>query len=163
MSANSAKKVIMPRPIETDFLMSLDIKVGDSHILGDTPDGMRRVDILDGGRFEGPRLRGDVLPGGSDLLLVRADGSICTDVRLVLRTDDGATIVVTYRGSRHGSEDAMRRIAAGEDVPASDYYLRNAPFFETAAPDYAWLNHIVSIGLGERLPGGARYDIYQIL
>jgi hypothetical protein len=152
-----------PRPIETEFLMSLDIEVTGSHILGDTPDGMRRVDLLGGGRFEGPRLRGTVLPGGSDLLLVRADGSIRTDVRLLLKTDDAATIVVTYRGSRHGSEDAMRRIAAGEEVPASDYYLRNAPFFETASPVYDWLNHIVAVGLGERIPGGARYDIYQVL
>ena len=152
-----------PRPIETNFLMSLDIAVGDSHILGDTPEGMRRVDVLGGGRFEGPRLRGTILSGGSDLLLVRADGSVRTDVRLALETDDGALIVVTYRGSRHGSADAMRRIAAGEDVPATDYYLRNAPFFETAAPAYAWLNHIVAVGLGERIPGGARYDIYEIL
>jgi len=151
------------RPIETEFLMSLDIEVGDSHILGDTPEGMRRVDLLGGGRFEGPRLRGTVLPGGSDLLLVRADGGVRTDVRLLLKTDDDATIVVTYRGSRHGSGDVMRRIAAGEEVPATDYYLRNAPFFETAAPGYAWLNRIVAVGLGERIPGGARYDIYEVL
>ena len=84
-----------PRPLEMDFLMSLDIEVGDSHILGDTPEGMRRVDLLGGGRFAGPRLRGRVVPGGSDLLLVRADGSVRTDVRLVLKTDDDAAIVVT--------------------------------------------------------------------
>lgn len=152
-----------PKPLNSEFLMSLDIEVGDSHILGDTPDGMRRVDLLGGGRFEGPRLRGRVLSGGSDLLLVRADGGVRTDVRLLLQTDDDATIVVTYRGSRHGPEDVMRRIAAGENVPASDYYLRNAPFFETAAPAYDWLNRIVAIGIGERIPGGARYDVYEIL
>ena len=152
-----------PRPIETEFLMSLYIEVGDSHILGDTPAGMRRVDLLGGGHFEGPRLRGSVLPGGSDLLLVRADGGVRTDVRLLLKTEDNATIVVTYRGSRHGSDEVMRRIAAGEEVPATDYYLRNAPFFETAAPAYGWLNRIVAVGLGERIPDGARYDIYEVL
>ena len=152
-----------PQPLKSEFLMSLDIEVGDSHILGDTPDGMRRVDLLGGGRFEGPKLRGRVLPGGSDLLLVRGDGGVRTDVRLLLQTDDDAKIVVTYRGSRHGPEAVMRRIAAGEEVPASDYYLRNAPFFETAAPAYAWLNRIVAVGIGERIPGGARYDIYEVL
>ena len=64
--------------------------------LGETPAGTRRVFTVSGGTFAGDRLRGDVLgPGSSDLLLVRSDGSSQQDVRLLLRTDDDALILLS--------------------------------------------------------------------
>jgi hypothetical protein len=132
--------------------------------LGDTPAGNRRVFTVSGGQFIGDRLRGEVLPqAGSDLLLVRADGSYRQDVRLILRTDDGALILMTYRGVRYASAAVSARIACGERVAASDYYLRTAPFFETSSPQYAWLNQIVCIGIGERQPDGVSYEVFEIL
>jgi len=122
------------------------------------------VFTVSGGEFIGDRLRGEVLSqAGSDLLLVRADGSSQQDVRLILRTDDEALILMTYRGVRHASPEVNARIAGGAWVAASDYYLRTAPFFETSSPNYAWLNKIVSIGIGERQPDGVRYDVFEIL
>jgi hypothetical protein len=70
---------------------------------------------------------------------------------------------MTYRGIRHSSAEVARRIARGESVPRENYYLRTAPFFETAAPAYAWLNHIVTVGIGERLASGAAYDVFEML
>jgi len=32
-----------------------------------------------------------------------------------------------------------------------------------ASEKYAWLNTIVSIGVGERLPNGASYDVFEVL
>jgi hypothetical protein len=132
--------------------------------LGDTPTGDRRVFTVSGGKFTGDQLRGEVLPqASSDLLLVRADGSYQQDVRLILRTDDGALILMTYRGVRHASPEVSARIARGEQVASSDYYLRTAPFFETSSPKYAWLNKIVSIGIGERQPDGVSYEVFEVL
>jgi hypothetical protein len=119
---------------------------------------------VSGGQFIGDRLRGEVLPqASSDLLLVRADASYQQDVRLILRTDDGALILMTYRGVRHASPEVSARIARGEQVGPSDYYLRTAPFFETSSPKYAWLNKIVSVGIGERQPNGVTYEVFEIL
>jgi hypothetical protein len=119
---------------------------------------------VSGGQFIGDRLRGEVLPqASSDLLLVRADASYQQDVRLILRTDDGALILMTYRGVRHASPEVSARIARGEQVAPSDYYLRTAPFFETSSPKYAWLNKIVSVGIGERQPNGVTYEVFEIL
>ena len=102
--------------------------------LGDTPAGQRRIFTVSAGQFAGERLQGEVLPqGSSDLLLVRADGSAQQDVRLILRTDDGALILMTYRGVRHASPEVNARIARGEQVAPTDYYLRTAPFFETSS------------------------------
>lgn len=132
--------------------------------LGATPAGERRIVPVSGGRFSGERLRGEILPhAGSDLLLTRADGSFQQDVRLALQTHDGALILMTYRGIRHSSTEVARRIARGEAVARDDYYLRTVPFFETAAPAYDWLNRIVTVGIGERLPKGAAYDVFEIL
>jgi len=132
--------------------------------LGDTPVGNRRVVPVSGGEFQGERVRGEISPhAGSDLLLGRADDSFQQDVRMVLQTDDGALILMTYRGVRHASPDVNARMARGEPVAASAYYLRTAPFFETSSPRYAWLNKIVSAGIGERRPEGVTYEIFEIL
>jgi hypothetical protein len=117
-----------------------------------------------GGTFAGDRLRGEVLAdGSSDLLLIRGDGTAQQDVRLLLRTDDGALILMTYRGVRLASAEVSARIAGGEVVPPSEYYLRTAPFFETSAPAYAWLNRIVSVAIGERTRDGVTYELFEIL
>ncbi len=150
--------------LQSRHLFDLTIALHPIHEIGATPFGGRRVIPVSGGTFAGERLNGEIMPhAGSDLLLARADGSFQQDVRLTLRTDDDALILMTYRGVRHGSPEVNARLARGETVPPSDYYLRTAPFFETSAPKYAWLNTIVSVGVGERLPAGARYQVFEIL
>ena len=150
--------------LRSRHLFRLSIELHPIQTLGATPAGVRRVVPVSGGRFEGEALNGVILPhGGSDLLLERADGSFQQDVRLILQADDGALILMTYRGVRHSSPEVAARIVAGEAVPSADYYLRTAPFFETAAPAHAWLNTIVSVGIGERTPGGAAYEVFQVL
>jgi Protein of unknown function (DUF3237) len=150
--------------LQSRHLFDLTLQLHPILDLGATPAGERRIVPVSGGQFTGERLRGEVLShAGSDLLLTRADGSFQQDVRLALRTDDGAIVLMTYRGVRHGSPGVNARMARGEAVAPSEYYLRTAPFFETAAPKYAWLNKIVSVGIGERLPAGVLYRVFEIL
>ena len=149
--------------LRSDFLFTITVTVTQLHDFGETPLGLRHVDMLGGGSFDWPKLRGDVLPGGMDQKINRADGAMTPNVRLVLRTDDEALIYMYYTGVRHGSPEVMRRIVDGETVDPSEYYLRNAPFFETAAPKYDWLNRIVSVGVGRRMPDHAAYDVFEIL
>ena len=145
-------------------LFTISMKLPPTLELGDTPAGNRRVFTVCGGRFAGDRLRGEVLPeASSDLLLVRGDGSYQQDVRLILRTDDSALILMTYRGVRHASPEVVARIARDEEVAPSEYYLRTVPFFETSSSKYAWLSKIVSIGVGEREANGVKYEVFEIL
>ena len=60
----------------------------------------------------------------------------------MLQTDDGAAIGMTYRGMRHGPAAVMDRMNRGEHVDPSEYYFRTSVAFETAAPNYDWLNRI---------------------
>ena len=150
--------------LESRHLFTITMKLPPTLELGPTPSGNRRVFTVSGGEFSGDRLRGEVLPlASSDLLLVRGDGSSQQDVRLILQTDDRALILMTYRGVRHASAEVSARIARGEQVSPSDYYLRTAPFFETSSSKYAWLNRMVSVGVGERVAHGVKYEIFEIL
>ena len=155
---------MQPAQLSSRFLCSMRIRVSDSYIMNDVSTGKRRrIDIFGGGEVHGPLLNGTILPGGSDLLLTRNDSSLTPDVRLLVKTDDESLILVTYKGVRHGSPEVMDRIARGENVDPSEYYLRNAPFFETNSTKYNWLNKIVSIGIGRREADSAVYDVHEIL
>ena len=148
--------------LQSDFLFTIRISVDDLYDIGATPFGTRHIDMLGEGSFEGPKLRGVVI-GGMDQKIFRSDGAMHPNVRLVLKTDDEALIYMSYTGIRHGSKEVMERIASGEEVDPSEYYLRNTPYFETSAPQYDWINRIVSVGVGRRMPDHAAYDIFEIL
>lgn len=151
--------------LKSRHLFTIDIQLHPTIELCTTPSGGRRIFPVSGGTFTGDRLRGEISPyAGSDVLLVRADGSREQDVRMILLTDDGAEILMTYRGRAHNSAEVGARLAAGEDVAPSEYYLRTTPFFETASDKYSWLNSVVSIGVGERRSDGSvRYQVYEII
>ena len=144
-------------------LFEIELTVEGPQAAGDTPAGDRRIFLVTGGRFEGERLRGTVLDGGSDWILLRPDGAFQLDVRLMLQTDDEALICMTYRGLRHGPEAVMARLARGETVDPDDYYFRVAAFFETGAARYDWLNRICAVGRGDRRPTGPHYSFFEIL
>ena len=149
--------------LQSEFLLSYTIRVETLHDIGPVPLGTRHLDFLGAGTFEGPKLRGDIMPGGVDQKIFRADGAMNQNVRMVLKTDDAALIYVHYTGVRYGSAETMARIAAGETVDPSEYYLRSTPYFETASDKYGWLNRIVAVGIGRRMPDHAAYDVFQIL
>lgn len=146
-------------PTEFLYEITMDVTVLD---VGPTPGGHRRIVRVEGGTFAGPRLHGDVLPGGGDWVLERADGSRRLDVRVTLRTDDGDLIYASYGGVFHAPPEIAQRLRTGEPVDASAYYFRTAPFFETAAPKYSWLNGILAIGYGRRTAGQVSYSVYAI-
>jgi hypothetical protein len=101
--------------LRSDFLCSVTGFVAPPRDIGVTPRGTRRFYPVTGGSFEGPRLRGEVLPDGGDWLLLRPDGVLEQDVRITLKTDDGAFIYVRYAGMRHGPPEVMARLAQRRD------------------------------------------------
>src|SRR5215813_14908156 len=144
-------------------LLIFQIAVKPPSVVGATPGHDRRIGEITGGRFEGERLRGRILSGGSDWQSLRADGTTTLNVRLVMETDDGELIGMTYLGMRHGPKEVLERIARGEKVSASEYYMRATPYYETASEKYGWLNRIVSVAYGHRMAGGAIYQVFEIL
>ena len=150
--------------MNTRLLMTLRVTVAAPQNIGAVPHGTRRTAVMTGGDFEGPRLRGSVLPDGSaDWLLLRADGVLELDLRATLRTDDGALISMRSFGLRHGPPEVMAAISRGETVDPATYYFRTTPRFETAHPAYAFLNRLVAVASGDRRPEGPLYTIHEVL
>jgi hypothetical protein len=130
------------------------------------PLGRRVFFGASGGSFHGPRLHGEVLPGGGDWAVFRPDGTMALDVRLTLRTHDDALIAMTY-GGRWTRPAEVRDELADPDrraqVSPDRYYFRTTPLFETGDPRYRWLNDVVALGSGYLVEGGVAYRVSQVV
>jgi hypothetical protein len=145
--------------VRTEHLLDIVIDLNPPLVVGDGPLGRRIVFGAAGGSFAGPRLRGEVLPGGGDWSLFRPDGVMSLDVRLTLRTHDDALLHMTYAG-RWVTPSGWK--TEGHRIDPASYYFRTAVLFETGAPDYLWLNDIVCVGSGYLVEGGIAYQVSQV-
>jgi hypothetical protein len=131
-----------------EFLGTLRAETGTRTVIEGGPQGTRTIVQVVGGRFEGPRVKASVQTPAGDWITNRPDGSYKLDVRLTLKTDDGALLLVTYNGIGQST-------AAGAS-------LRIAPLFETGDSRYAWLTRLQAVGVGERVGTAVTYDIYAL-
>jgi len=152
-----------PADITSRPLMTVKVIAAPVQKLGAVPYGVRTYVPVAGGNFEGPRLRGKILPGGGDWLLLRSDGVLELDLRITLETDDHALIYMTFQGVRHGPPEVSAAFSRKDVVDPTRYYFRTVPRFETSAEPYAFLNRIVAVGVGETRPDGAVHRIDEIL
>src|SRR3954454_7403317 len=115
MATTSDPRIKPVAEIETTHLFDVAVDLAPRRDFGSGPLGRRTLFGAAGGSFHGPRLRGEVLAGGGDWALFRPDGVMALDVRLTLRTHDGALVHMTY---------------GGRWDPARSYF-RTTPLFET--------------------------------
>lgn len=135
--------------LKFDFLFSLSANVGELVNMGAAPLGERRVVYIDGGSFEGPAMRGEVL-GGADWQILRSDGVLELDARYAIKEARGGTVQVLSQGYRHGPPEVMAQLARGEVPDPESYFFRTVMRFETGAEDLAWLNKVIAVATAER-------------
>ena len=149
-----------------EYLFTLRIVAGgDRHDFGPTPVGPRVFAAITGGSFEGPRLKGTVAPSGGDWPIVTAPGNYLLDVRAHLVTDAGAAILMTYTGRWNMTPDVAARAfnpATANDVKPEEQYFRTSIAFQTGAPDLAWLNDLIAVGVGHKTPEGVAYTVFKV-
>jgi hypothetical protein len=150
--------MISPTPI-----FRIDAELADILPLGHTPYGERRMIGILGGRVMGDKLSGRILPGGADWQLIGADGTADIKARYVIETEMSARVLVTSEGLRHGPPEVLAKLSAGEPVEPDLYYFRTVMRFETAEPSLAWLNRILALARGARLPKAVHLDVYEVL
>jgi len=130
--------------------------------VGPGPYGTRIVFEVTGGSVEGPRLKGRILSGGADWLLVGPDGWGRLDVRGQMLTDDGAAIYISYYGLLEMNDKVQRAVAGGDGTGYGDQYFRTAPRLETGDPRYGWLNQTLFVAEGRVAPGRVEYKVYRV-
>ena len=150
-------------PPSLEFIFAAHVTVDPPLDLGDVAKGGRRIVPITGGLFVGPKMRGEVVPGGADWQVLRSDGVAELEARYTLRTDDGALIYVRNLALRHGPAEVIAALAAGRVCDPASYYFRGATFFETSAARYAWIAKNIVVCSGEREPAGVRIKFYQLL
>jgi hypothetical protein len=153
---------VSPAAPHLSLAIELHVKVGAPTEIGSVARGRRRIVPIQGGTFEGPGLRGTVLPGGADWQIVRPDGLSELDARYVLQTDAGELVYVQNAGIRHAPPEITKKLLAGEDVDPALVYFRTTPTFETAAPNLQWLTRAVFVAVGERHPNDVIIRVWKV-
>ena len=133
--------------IPVEYLFTITASTALAAMIADGPQGTRLVVEAPSGTFEGPRLKGTIRTPGGDWVTRRSDGSGLLDVRLLLETDDGAPILMQFKGV----------------VTEGGAKIRTAPMFETGDERYAWLNAVQAVALGATGDRNVTYDVYQLL
>jgi hypothetical protein len=151
--------VIQAPELEHLFSYTADIDEPQQGV-GAGPFGYRMIARVMGGRVEGPRLNGEVLPGGGDWATIDDKNTLRLDARITLKTDDDALIF----GSVITPIDpaTIARVIAGT-AESGDFYYRTAPIFETGDARYAWLNTTVCVAVGNLSTSGVSYDVFGVL
>lgn len=149
-------------PPALSFTFEIRAQVGPPLQIGRTPGGERRVVPITGGTFEGPGIRGRVLPG-ADWQLIHEDGLTELDTRYALETSDGVLISVQNAGVRHAPARVMAELLAGRPVDPAAVYFRTTPRFETAAPHLQALARSTFIGAGERYPSEVVIRVWRVV
>ena len=149
---------LLYRPLLT---LTLTVDFAGMTSIGQTPAGLRRIAPVTGGTFSGERLNGVALPG-ADWVINRPDGVMVIDVRLTLKTDDGAMIYLTYQGRLLAQAEAMARFAKGALLDPSEYSLAISAKFECGDERYTWLNNVIAVGTGQQTATGPVYSIFEV-
>jgi Protein of unknown function (DUF3237) len=149
-------------PPKLTLAFTIHVQVGPPTELGQVPRGRRRIIPILGGTFEGPNIRGKVVPGGADWQIVRADGLAELDTRYLLQTDSGQLIYIQNAGIRHAPPDVTKKLLAEEPVDPSQVYFKTIPTFETSAPELQWLTRSIFIGTGERNPTEVVIRVWKV-
>ncbi|KAK3064200.1 hypothetical protein LTS18_009313 [Coniosporium uncinatum] len=150
------------------FLLHLECEMDVFHHIGPGPHGDRSTVIFKGGRFEGPRMRGEILPGGGDWEIVRNDEAAGTqtahlDTRYNLRTHDGAVIYLQTTGVRTGRKEVLEKLGEDEGIGADEFRMRLHCTMETGDERYRWVNEGVFVASSGRSGSRVIYDAYELL
>ncbi|MGE3690291.1 MAG: DUF3237 family protein, partial [Novosphingobium sp.] len=142
-------------------IMRFAVDVGEPVTVGEVAGQLRRYVPLLGGSVEGD-FRGSIVPGGMDWQTLGAEGRLEISARYVLDLEQGK-VEVRSEGLRTGPREVLDRLAAGEEVPASQYYFRTAMRFFTASPALDGLNHMLAVAVGARFPRHVTLDVHPVL
>lgn len=144
-------------------LVDITIEVEPPDLLGDFPEGERRLIRFVSGTFEGADgLRGEVGAGGLDWQTVRDDGTIDLSAHYWLHAETGDAIEIRSDGLRVASPEVIARIAVGEPVDPSEYYFRTHVVFGTSSARYDRLNRVLGVAWGERERSTVRIHVFEV-
>lgn len=167
MSGNDDEAIARP-PVTAsvtpslEFLYASEFDLAPAVEAGMSPRGLRRAIPILGGRFQGPRLSGTVLPGGVDWQLVRMDGVVEVEATYALEAGSGEKVFVKNSGILKAPGVVLAALAMGEVPDPASYYFRTRAVFETGDEGLAWLNRLVAVGVAEVRENRVLVSMYAV-
>ena len=152
---------MLPKPT-LRHVADFDIDLDPISEMGNGRAGKRRIIPIVGRRITGREFTGKILNVGADWQTIFSSGVAELDARYAFLTHDGAVIEIINFGYRHGPEDVMLRVAAGDNIDPSNYYMRTHARLETGHPKYDWVNRTLFLGVGGRLNSSVSLSLYAI-
>jgi hypothetical protein len=136
--------------------------INPPEVIGPVPEGLRVNFYVSDGEVTGPAIQGKIRPVGGDWVTLRRDGVALLDVRATLETRDGALSLITYPGVIDLGPEGHDRFIRGELPEVAQ--IRTSPRLSTSHPDYAWMNRLHCLGIGEydSAKNVATYDVYAV-
>ncbi len=147
--------------LDVEHVFDLRVDLEDPLVFP-TAGGTRLTYIVRHGALDGPRVRGELLGGGGDWVVLGADGVGRMDVRATIRTDDGVLIHYASRGVAKLPATGRDTVAAGGRIPYESSYIRSTPRLETTDERYAWLAGLVLVAVSEFSAGHSDHRVYGV-
>ena len=143
-------------------LMNYHANLAASLTVGKGPYGNRLIVEVDGGAFEGPRLKGTIRKAGCADWLTLTDDFGHLDVRATFETHDGAIIYVEYIGRVEMTAAVQAALAGKGETEFGEAYFFSAPRMQTGDPRYTWVNNLICVGQGRLRSGRVEYQVFQL-
>ncbi|KAH7067272.1 hypothetical protein BKA63DRAFT_115066 [Paraphoma chrysanthemicola] len=153
------------------YAFTLHVDLAPPQNFGQTAAGERRLIPITGGYFDGPKIKGQILPGGGDWNAARVDGVVHILAKYTIKADDGTLIYVHNEGYGRASQQTMEGVFGNDPRKASmakgadGWYTKTFPRFEVAAGPHGWLNSTCFVGdlLPPTVPNHVKIEVYEIL
>lgn len=145
-----------------ELVFSIQAQIAPPLTMGRNATGVRLHIPITGGIVQGPRLTGQVVPGGSDWPIMTPEGHSVIEAHYTIQADDGTPIYVVNRGLRVSSEEVRQRLISGQDVAPDEYYMRAAPVFDAPDGPHGWLRESLFISSIKPGKGMVDIDVYRI-
>ena len=153
----------MKPQLETKYVFTLTVRIGEVTSAGETGHGVRRIIPILGGEVRGDDINGKICAFGADFQIIRPNELIELEAKYAFETDDGATVYVENKGLRFGPVDLLQKLKRGEPVDPRLIYFRTVPKFETGHEKYRWLMENLFIGSAARHADRVVIDVHQVL
>ncbi|WP_437805500.1 DUF3237 domain-containing protein [Sorangium sp. So ce1078] len=139
----------IPLPTRGELVFRATLQLGETHDVGTTQFGRRRLLDVTGGTLTGDEIQATFLTGGMELELTLSNGSVELEEINILRASDGTLIYLRSCGV----------------APAGDAVVRVVPDFEVPnSSSLAWLNtgKFAGTRVVDAAAGTVQLDIYDI-
>ena len=137
-------------PPNFEYLMSIDLKFDAPVVI----DKSMRITKVTAGVVSGPNIKGTIQPPSADWVQISPSGVIRLDVRLLVKTDEGESIYLSYNGAFKYSEESLEKLKRGEEITPDDgWYAFASPTFRTSSKKHDYLNGIQAVN---------RYKVFRL-